>query len=136
MKRTVLIIKPDAVASGHIGDILSVVEKDGFRPVQLKMVVLDRGAAARLYAPHEGKTFFGSLLEFMTGGPVVVCVLERADAVNRLRELLGSTDSREAAPGTIRALYGRNEQMNAAHGSDSPESAERESEMFFVDGKP
>jgi nucleoside-diphosphate kinase len=134
LNRTVLIIKPDAVVAGHIGDILSVVEKDGFRPVRLRMEVLDREVAARLYAPHEGKPFYRSLIEFMISGPVVVCLLERRDAVSRLRELLGSTDSREAASGTIRALYGQNEQMNAAHGSDSRESALRESEIFFANG--
>lgn len=135
MDRTVLIIKPDAVAAGHIGDILSLVEKDGFRPVRLKMLALDRTAAAQLYAPHKGKPFYESLLDFMTGGPVVVCELEREKAVDRLRELLGNTDSRKATPGTIRGLYGKNEQMNAAHGSDSPASAVRESRIFFASGR-
>jgi nucleoside-diphosphate kinase len=134
LKRTLLIIKPDAVAAGHIGDIISAVERDGFRPVQLRMTVLDYDAAARLYAPHKGKPFYDSLLEFMTRGPVVACILERDDAIDRLRELLGTTDSRTAVPGTIRALYGRDEQMNAAHGSDSLESFERESRIFFENG--
>jgi nucleoside-diphosphate kinase len=133
LKRTLLIIKPDAVAAGHIGDIISAAERDGFRPVRLRMTVLDNDTAARLYSPHKGKPFYGSLLEFMTRGPVVACILERADAVSRLRELLGDTDSRNAAPGTIRALYGKDEQMNAAHGSDSAESFERESAIFFRD---
>lgn len=134
MERTLLIIKPDAVSEGHIGDILSAVERDGFRPVGLRMMELNLDAAAALYAPHKGQPFYDSLLQFMTRGPVVACLLERADAVKRLRELLGSTDSREAAPGTIRALYGRDQQMNAAHGSDSVESFQRESEVFFEDG--
>jgi nucleoside-diphosphate kinase len=131
LERTLLIIKPDAVSAGHVGDILSVVERDGFRPVELKMTVMDHDVASELYAPHRGKHFYDSLLEFMTGGPVVVCLLERTDAINRLRELLGSTDSKKAAPGTIRALYGQDERMNAAHGSDSGESFERESVIFF-----
>lgn len=132
MERTLLIIKPDAVSNGRIGDILSAVERDGFRLVRLKMITMDDEAASRLYAPHRGKDFFDSLVRFMTRGPVVACLLERADAISRLRELLGSTDSRAAAPGTIRALYGTDNQMNAAHGSDSVESFERESGVFFA----
>jgi nucleoside diphosphate kinase len=131
LERTLLIVKPDAVSGGHTGDVISLVEKDRFTLLDMKMLTLDREDAARLYAPHRGKPFYDSLIEFMTSGPVVVCVLERDNAVTRLRELLGDTDSRKAAPGTVRALYGTDNQKNAAHGSDSADSFERECAIFF-----
>lgn len=131
MEQTLLIVKPDAVSGGHIGDILSAVERDGFKTTRIRMVVMDRATAAELYAPHKGKGFYESLVDFMTKGPAVVCVLEREDAIHGLRELLGDTDSTKAAEGTIRALYGTDKRMNAAHGSDSKESFDREYAIFF-----
>jgi len=131
LEKTLLIFKPDAVSGRHVGRILSAVEEDGFTIAKMRMVVMDNEMAARLYAPHKGKPFYDSLLEFMISGPVIVCVLERADAIQRLRILLGDTDSRKAAEGTIRALYGTDIQMNVAHGSDSRESFEREYAVFF-----
>lgn len=126
-----MILKPDAVSGRHVGDILSAVEKDGFTIVKIRTLLMDNDMAARLYAPHKGKPFYDSLVEFMTSGIAVVCVLERSDAIQRLRRLLGDTDSRKAAQGTIRALYGTDIQMNATHGSDSEESFKREYAIFF-----
>ncbi len=131
MERTLLIIKPDAVSGGHTGDVISMVEKEEFALLDVKMLTMDREDAGRLYAPHAGKAFYDSLIEFVTSGPVVVCILERDDAIRRLRELLGHTDSRKAAPGTVRALYGTDNRKNAAHGSDSDDSFERECAIFF-----
>jgi nucleoside-diphosphate kinase len=134
LEQTLLIVKPDAVSGHHTGDIVSVVERDGFIIMQMRMLTMDNEVAARLYAPHRDKPFFEPLLHFMTSGPVVACVLQRDDAVARLRSLLGDTDSRKASPGTIRALYGTDKQMNAAHGSDSEESFLREAAVFFEQG--
>jgi len=128
---TLLIIKPDAVSGHHIGDILSAVEKNGFIIIKMRMLVMDNQTAARLYAPHKGKPFYEPLLQFMTSGPIVVCLLERADAVQTLRKLMGETDSTKAASGTLRALYGANKQTNAVHGADSEESFKRECAIFF-----
>lgn len=131
LEYTLLIIKPDAVSGHHIGDILSAIEKDGFIIIKMRMLIMDNQTAARLYAPHKSKPFYEPLLQFMTSGPIVACFLERDDAVQRLRKLMGETDSRKAANGTIRALYGANKQTNAVHGSDSEESFKRESAIFF-----
>jgi len=135
LDRTLLIIKPDAVSGHHIGDILSVIEKDGFTIIKMRMLVMDNGTAARLYAPHEGKSFYEPLLRFMTSGPIAAILLERADAIRRLRKLMGDTDSSKAADGTIRALYGTDKRANAVHGADSEESFKREYAIFFSENE-
>ncbi|MBI2502225.1 MAG: nucleoside-diphosphate kinase [Candidatus Latescibacteria bacterium] len=131
MDRTLMIIKPDAVAKRVIGEILRRVEAEGFAIRQLRMTQLSKERAEAFYAVHRERPFFGALVEFMTSGPAVPMALERADAVAHLRQFIGSTDSTEAAPGTIRREFGTDVQCNAVHASDSPENAAREIEFFF-----
>ncbi len=132
MQRTLSIIKPDAVGRNVIGAIYCRFEKAGLRIVAARMLRLDEGAAAGFYAEHSGKPFYGDLIRFMTSGPVVVQVLEGENAIVRNRELMGSTNPAEAAPGTIRADFAHSIDANAVHGSDSPASAEREIAYFFA----
>ena len=131
MERTLLIIKPDAVAARHIGDILKIVVDAGFDIKAMRMTRLTRDQAARFYAIHEGKPFFEPLLVFMTSGKVAPVALERQNAVAQLREILGATNPAKAAPGTIRKLYGSSIEHNAAHGSDSVENGLIETAFFF-----
>jgi len=131
MERTLLIIKPDAVAARHIGDILKIVVDAGFEIKAVCMTRLTRDQAARFYAVHEGKPFFEPLLAYMTSGKVVPVALERQNAVAKLREILGATDPVKAAPETIRKLYGSSIEHNAAHGSDSVENGLIETAFFF-----
>lgn len=131
VERTLSIVKPDAVAKNVIGEIYSRFEKGGLRIVASKMLQLDAAKAGGFYAEHEGRPFFEPLIEFMTSGPVVVQVLEGENAIMRNRELMGATNPKEAAAGTIRADFAESIDANAAHGSDSPESAEREINYFF-----
>ncbi|RME34223.1 MAG: nucleoside-diphosphate kinase [Gammaproteobacteria bacterium] len=136
IERTLSIIKPDAVAANHIGDIIAAIEGAGLRIVAAKMLRLSRQQAEEFYAEHRGKPFFESLVDFMTSGPVVVQVLEGEDAIARYRKLMGATDPRKAEPGTLRYRFARDNEdmaMNAVHGSDSPASAEREIAFFFSD---
>lgn len=131
IERTLSIIKPDAVAKNVIGEIYSRFEKAGLKIVAAKMLQLDDESAGGFYAEHKGKGFYGDLIEFMTSGPVMVQVLEGENAVMLNRELMGATNPAEAAPGTIRADYAQSIDANAAHGSDSTTSAEREVGYFF-----
>lgn len=131
VERTLSIIKPDAVAKGAIGGILATFEKAGLRPIAIKMVQLTPQQAQGFYAVHKQRPFFGSLVEFMTSGPVVVSVLEGDDAIARHRELMGATDPSKAAPGTIRAQWATDIERNAVHGSDAPETAKVEIAYFF-----
>jgi nucleoside-diphosphate kinase len=131
MERTLLIIKPDAVAARHIGDILKIVVDAGFEIKALRMTRLTRDQAARFYAIHEGKPFFEPLLAYMTSGKVVPVALERQNAVAKLREILGATDPAKAVSGTIRKLFGSSIEHNAAHGSDSVENGLIETAFFF-----
>ncbi|WP_136066548.1 nucleoside-diphosphate kinase [Modicisalibacter radicis] len=130
-QRTLSIIKPDAVAKNVIGEIVSRFEKAGLRVVAAKMLQLSREQAEGFYTEHKERGFFGELVGFMTSGPVTVLVLEGDDAIAKNRELMGATNPKEAAPGTIRADYAQSIDANAVHGSDSPESAEREVAYFF-----
>lgn len=130
-QRTLSIIKPDAVAKNVIGEIVSRFEKAGLKVVAAKMLQLSREQAEGFYAEHKERGFFGELVGFMTSGPVTVLVLEGDDAIAKNRELMGATNPKEAAPGTIRADYAQSIDANAVHGSDSPESAEREVAYFF-----
>ena len=131
MDRTLMIIKPDAVAKHVIGEILQRVEKEGFVIRQLHLTHLSKEQAEAFYAVHRERSFFGELVEFMTSGPVVPMALERIDAVPHLRQFIGATDSTKAAPGTIRREFGTDVQCNAVHASDSPENAAGEIEFFF-----
>lgn len=131
MSKTLFILKPDSVERGLVGKILAAVEESGLRIRRMEMVRLTEDRARRFYAEHEGKPFLPELVAYMTSGPCVPVMLEGADAVPRLRELMGATDPAQAAAGTIRATYGVDIQTNSVHGSDSPESARREVRFFF-----
>lgn len=135
VERTLSIIKPDAVAKNVIGEIESRFEKAGLRIVAMKMLHLDEEKAGGFYAEHRERPFFKDLVSFMTSGPVVVQVLEGEDAVAKNRDLMGATNPKDAAPGTIRADFAETIDENAVHGSDSPESAEREIAYFFEPGE-
>lgn len=132
IERTLSIIKPDAVAKNAIGEICARFERAGLRIVATRMLRLSEATAAGFYAEHRGRGFFPALIEFMTSGPVVVQVLEGENAVARNRELMGATNPKEAAPGTIRADFAQTIDANAVHGSDSPQSAAREIAYFFA----
>ena len=131
VERTLSIIKPDAVAKNVIGEIYSRYERAGLKIVAAKMTWLARPDAEGFYAVHRERLFFNTLVEFMTSGPVMIQVLEGPDAIARNRDLMGATDPRQAAPGTIRADFAQSIDANAVHGSDGPETAETEIEFFF-----
>ncbi len=131
IERTFSIVKPDAVAKNVIGEIYSRFERAGLRIVASKMIHLSREKAEGFYAEHAERPFFGALVDFMTSGPVMVQVLEGENAIKANREIMGATNPAEALRGTIRADYAVSVDENAAHGSDSPESAEREINYFF-----
>ena len=131
IERTLSIIKPDAVGKNVIGKIISRFEENNLYLVAGKLVHLSDEMASGFYAEHEGKPFFNDLKKFMTSGPVFVQVLEGENAVQKNRDLMGSTNPKEAAPGTIRADFANSIDANAVHGSDSVESAKREIEYFF-----
>jgi nucleoside-diphosphate kinase len=131
MQRTFSIIKPDAVASGKAGKILALLEDNGFRIIALRMAKLSRSQAEGFYAVHKERPFYGSLVAFMTEGPVVLMALEREDAVKKLREAMGATNPANAAEGTIRKLFAESIERNAIHGSDAPETAAQELQFFF-----
>lgn len=131
VQRTLSIIKPDAVKKNVIGEIISRFESNGLKIVAAKLIHLNDELASGFYAEHEGRPFFEDLKKFMTSGPVFVQVLEGENAISLNRELMGNTDPKEAAPGTIRADYANSIDANAVHGSDSPESAAREINYFF-----
>ena len=130
-ERTLSIIKPDAVAKNVIGEIITRFEKAELKVVAAKMVHLSQEQAEGFYAEHKERPFFGDLVSFMTSGPVVVQVLEGDNAIAKNRELMGATNPKEADAGTIRADFASSIDANAVHGSDSPESAEREVSYFF-----
>lgn len=131
LERTLAIIKPDAVAAGKAGKIISMIEEAGFRILAMRMQKLTRAEAEGFYAVHRGKPFFEELVAFMTEGPVILMALEREDAIAKWREVMGATDPKKAAPGTVRALYGTDIGRNASHGSDAPETAAFEVAWFF-----
>jgi nucleoside-diphosphate kinase len=131
LERTLFIVKPDAVRRNLIGKILAHVEGRGFRLVEARLGPISRGEAEEFYAEHRNKPFFEDLAQYMTSGPVMLTCLERDGAVAQLREVVGATDPAQAAPGTIRKLYGESKQMNSVHASDSVPSAEREVTLFF-----
>ena len=131
VERTLSIIKPDAVAKNVIGKIYSRFEENGLKIVAARMMWLSRAEAEGFYAVHRGKPFFNDLIDFMTSGPVMVQVLEGENAIARNRELMGATDPKKAAPGTIRADFAQSIDANAVHGSDGPDTAKVEIAYFF-----
>ena len=131
MERTFAIIKPDAVAAGHAGAILSIIEQNGFRVLGMKMLRMRQEQAEGFYAVHREKPFFAGLVKFMTEGPVIVMALEREDAITKWREVMGATNPANAAEGTIRKRFAANIERNAVHGSDAPETAAIEIPYFF-----
>ena len=131
IERTLTIIKPDAVAAGHVGDILKILETNNFILVAARLVSLSKKEAEGFYAVHRGKPFFESLTTFMSSGRALVMVLEGENAISRLREVMGATNPANAAPGTIRKLYATNIERNAVHGSDAPGTAAYEIGYFF-----
>lgn len=132
-ERTLSIVKPDGVANGHIGHMISIFEAAGLTIKAAKLVRLTKAQAEGFYAEHAGRGFFGELVEFMTSGPVMLMCLEGENAIAKNRELMGATDPAQAAEGTIRKLYAESKGRNTAHGSDSPESAARELKYFFAE---
>lgn len=131
-ERTLVLVKPDGVARGLVGEILSRIERKGLRLVAMDLRTIDRGLAEEHYAEHRGKPFFDSLVAFITGGPLVAAVVEGERAIPGFRQLAGGTDPVEkAAPGSIRGDFALVTQTNLVHGSDSPESAAREIALWF-----
>ena len=129
---TFSIIKPNAVRTGKTGPILSMINEGGFEISAIRMVKMTLEQAESFYEVHRGKPFFDDLVEFMISGPVVVMVLKHENAVEEFRKLIGATDPAKAEPGTIRKIFAVSVQMNAVHGSDSDENAEREAGFFFA----
>ena len=134
VERTISIIKPDAVAKNVIGDIYNRFEKAGLRIVAARMLQLSREQAGEFYAVHKERPFYNDLIDFMTSGPVMVQVLEGENAIARNRELMGATNPKDAAPGTIRADHAQTVDENAVHGSDGPDTAKTEIAFFFPEG--
>ena len=133
MEKTLSIIKPDAVSKNVLGKILDRFESSGLKIVAIKMLHLDQDMAEGFYAEHKGKPFFDKLINFMTSGPVVVQVLSGENAIKANRELMGATNPKDAAEGTIRKKYGISIDKNSVHGSDSVENAKIEIDFFFKD---
>ena len=131
LERTLSIIKPDAVAKGHVDEICKRLEDAGLIITEKKSIHMDDALAEGFYIEHKGKPFFEDLIKFMTSGPIQVQVLEGENAIFNYREVMGSTNPKEATPGTIRADFAESIDANAVHGSDSPESAKREIDYFF-----
>lgn len=129
--RTFTMIKPDAVANGHIGAILNDIIAGGFKIIAMKYIQLSKETAGAFYAVHKERPFYGELVEFMTSGPIVAAILEKDNAVEDFRTLIGATDPAKAAEGTIRNKYAKSIDANAVHGSDSDENAEIEGNFFF-----
>jgi Nucleoside diphosphate kinase len=135
VQRTFVMIKPDGVRRGLIGDIISRFERRGMKIVAMKMVKMDRALAERLYEEHKGKSFFEELVSYVTSGPVVAMVIEADEAVSVVRKMIGATDPKEALPGTIRGDYALSKAENVIHASDSPEKASREISIFFKENE-
>lgn len=130
-QRTFVMVKPDGVRRGLIGEVVSRLEKKSLSIVAMRLLTIDKALAERHYAEHVDKPFFGELVSFITSGPVVAMCVEGDEAVSVCRTLMGATDPKKADPGTIRGDYGLIITENIVHGSDSPESAKRELDLFF-----
>ena len=132
-ERTLILVKPDAFARGLSGEIIARFERKGLTIVALKHMRLDEDTAKQANAEHEGKPFFGELVDFITSSPLVALVLEGTDAIRAARQVIGATNPLDAAPGSIRGDFALEVGKNMVHGSDSPESAQREAKLFFGD---
>jgi nucleoside-diphosphate kinase len=132
MERTFAIIKPDAVAAGQSGEIIAMIQREGFRVVGMKMKRLSHLEAEGFYAVHKERPFYGSLVKFMTEGPVVVMALEAPNAIKKWRDTMGATNPANAAEGTIRKRFAQSIERNCVHGSDAPETAAVEIPFFFA----
>ena len=130
-ERTLVLVKPDGVARGLVGEVLGRIERKGFRIVALELRTLEVAVAEEHYGEHRDKAFFGDLVAFITGGPLVAAVIEGPDAIAQWRTMMGATNPVNATPGTIRGDLATEMQNNVSHGSDSPESAAREVALFF-----
>src|SRR5213075_3073308 len=131
MDRTLILVKPDAFARGLTGEVIARFERKGLRIVALNHMQVERSLAEQHYAEHSEKPFFGELVEFITGGPLVAMVLEGYEAIKAARQVIGATNPLEASPGSIRGDYALEVQTNLVHGSDGPESSAREVALFF-----
>lgn len=131
MEKTFAMIKPDAVKANNSGKIIDRIEQEGFKIVGMKKIHLTKNQAEQFYTIHKERPFFGSLVEFMTSGSVVIMTLEKENAIKAWRDLMGATDPAEAEENTLRKLYGTNKGENATHGSDAPETAAVEIKFFF-----
>jgi nucleoside-diphosphate kinase len=131
LDRTLILVKPDAFERGLTGEIVARFERKGLKIAAMKHMTVERDQAEEHYAEHKEKPFFGDLVDFITGGPLVAMVLEGHEAVKAARQVIGATNPIEAAPGSIRGDLGLEVQTNLVHGSDSPDSAAREAEIFF-----
>ncbi|HYE06041.1 MAG TPA: nucleoside-diphosphate kinase [Planctomycetota bacterium] len=134
MQRTLVLLKPDAVQRGLVGELISRLERKGLLAIGMRMLVPSATTATQHYQEHAQKPFFPSLLKFITSGPLVALALEGDEAVTVVRNLVGATDGRKAAPGTIRGDFSISRSANLVHGSDSPEAAEREMKIWFPEG--
>jgi nucleoside-diphosphate kinase len=132
---TLGIVKPDAIEIGTAGLIIAHLQREGFVLRAARLVRMTESQAGEFYAVHRGRPFYPDLVQFMTSGPCLPMALERADAVGHLRIVIGATDPKDAAPGTVRKLYAESKGRNAIHASDSPESAAREVGFFFAEGE-
>lgn len=130
---TCALIKPDAIATLRTGDIISLIELNGFKIARMQKMHLSSRQAEEFYNVHNGKPFFAELVAYTISGPIIAMVLEKNNAIREWRELMGTTDPLKAAPGTIRKMFGINIGSNAVHGSDSPETAKQEVKFFFPD---
>src|SRR3954465_14735378 len=131
VERTFSIIKPDAVAAGHAGEILAMLQKAGFKILGMRMTRLSEAQAQAFYAVHKERPFYSGLVKFMTEGPIVVLALERENAVKQLRDVMGATNPANAAEGTVRKRFATDIERNCIHGSDAPETAAQELAYFF-----
>ena len=135
-EKTLAIIKPDAIKKKIIGKIIQRIEEENFQILDIKMLRLSKEDAEGFYIVHKDKLFYDSLTEFMSSGTIVVMILERENAINHWRKVMGATDPALAEPGTLRHTYGFSIERNAVHGSDSPQTAEWEIEFFFINNSP
>jgi nucleoside-diphosphate kinase len=131
IEQTFAMIKPEAVAKGYTGEIISLIEKNGFKVARMEKRTFTKKQAQDFYAEHKERPFYNNLVEYISSGPVIVLMLEKENAITDWRALLGATDPAQANMGTIRKMFAENKSLNAAHGSDSPEAAKRELAFFF-----
>jgi len=131
LQRTLGLIKPDAVANGHVGDIINAIEKEGFRLVAMKLMHLSKSQAEGFYHVHKERPFFNDLVTFMTEGPIVAMILEKEGAIAAWRKLMGATNPNDAEEGTLRKRFGNGIERNATHGSDAEDTAAFETSYFF-----